>query len=83
MAVSSAAVVFLVILGAAAFIFICWATTHFFFAQPPNRDLEMHTGGGLSQAAYMRDVRIRNQGSIMAAYGYGGQQKTGSVLAYG
>ncbi|GAB7358055.1 hypothetical protein MBLNU230_g0217t1 [Neophaeotheca triangularis] len=80
MAIDHTAVVFLVILGAFAFVFVSWAATHFFFPQkaPANHNAETHA----TQLAYMRDVRARNQEAIGAVYGYVPQTRTGSTLAY-
>lgn len=62
--------VLIVIVAAAAAVVLGWASTRFFIAHPPTRDTE-NAGNEVSQAQYMREVRLRNTEMLAQQYGYG------------
>ena len=67
MAISDAAVVLFVILGAAAAVGLGWAATHRFFIPTGGSRDDVEPGRSeFSQAQYMREVRLRHQEDLAA-----------------
>lgn len=57
-------IVFLIILGIAGGVLLCWAGFHFFWDSP-----ERQPGTSNEQISYMRDVKLRNLRDRAAAMG--------------
>ncbi|TKA34258.1 hypothetical protein B0A50_00238 [Salinomyces thailandicus] len=66
MGVSNAAIVFFVIIGAAAGVALGWAMTHRFFIPVGRREDPDSARNDASQAQYMREVRLRHQEDLAA-----------------
>ncbi|CAK1361251.1 hypothetical protein CB0940_03355 [Cercospora beticola] len=67
------AIILLCLLGAGALLLCCWALFRHFFHEPEERSMEIsqiNPEDGLTQAQYMRVVRLRNQEFLQAKYGY-------------
>ncbi|EMF16041.1 uncharacterized protein SEPMUDRAFT_115097 [Sphaerulina musiva SO2202] len=71
-AIPPAAVIVLCLLGAGALLLCCYALfRHFFEPSPqPTPQGNINPEDGMTQAQYMRIVRLRNQESLQAKYGY-------------
>ena len=86
MGISNSAVVVICIVGAAAVLFIGYASTHLFFSREASRssgDVEAIANGELTQAQYMREVRLRNQETIAVSYGGHGRREFPSYISVG
>lgn len=59
-----------VIAGAGAAVLCGYAITRFYFKDPPSKNADGGEGD-FNQAAYMREVRLRNQDTIAAVMGLG------------
>ncbi|KAK4503592.1 hypothetical protein PRZ48_004507 [Zasmidium cellare] len=68
--VNSQVVVLAVVAAAGASVLCGYAITRFYFTDPPRQNVD-GANGEFSQAAYMRDVRLRNQDGIAAVMGLG------------
>lgn len=70
MSVSPQAVILFCLLGAAGAVLCAWAIFSRFYEDPPARTFESVGPDGLTQAQYMRTVRLRNYDQIKRLYGY-------------
>lgn len=81
MGISDGLVIFLVILGAGAAVIVGYATMRFFCQDSPKESTD-GIGSGFNQAAYMRDVRSRNQENLASDYGYGRRDVVSRVCCW-
>ena len=65
------AIIVLCLLGAGAAVLCAWAMARHFFPEPArDHGLEHADPEGLTQAQYMRMVRLKNQENFQRTYGY-------------
>lgn len=70
--VNNQVIVLIVVVAAGASVLCGYAVTRFFFSDPPRQN-GVDANGEFSQAAYMREVRLRNQDNVAAVMGFGRQ----------